>query len=115
LLLKKEFHVSFWCLFHRVKALKLTKTEYPDLVDTVKDTLGITGNANVEDLEPEPMESKAIYRTTRFQNLVRSAFIQGLIGVSKVAEMLQISVEEAQEETTEWLRPKHELVEECSL
>ncbi|MCI0456001.1 MAG: hypothetical protein L0Z62_03350 [Gemmataceae bacterium] len=82
--------------------------------------LGVRGKAKVEDLEPEPLESQTLYRTTRFQLLIRSAFVQDLIGVSKVAEILQVSVEEAQEFTTKWLRPetaeskrtKHELVED---
>ena len=115
LLLKETFHVSFWCLFYRAKDLGIIKIEYPAFVNDTKAHLGITGKAKVEDLEPDPLESKTLYRTTRFQTLVRSAFLQDLIGVSKVAEMLQISVEETQERTTEWLRPKHELVEESPL
>jgi Zn-dependent peptidase ImmA (M78 family) len=115
LLLKEVFHVSFLCLFYRLKDLVLTKIQYPAFVNDTKAHLGITGKARLEDLEPEPLESKALYRTTRFQSLVRSAFLQDLIGISKVAELLQIPVEEAQEKTTEWLRPKHELVEKSSL
>jgi Zn-dependent peptidase ImmA (M78 family)/transcriptional regulator with XRE-family HTH domain len=112
LLLKRVFHVSYWCLFYRVKSLGLTKVDYPALIAQTKDHLGIEGRAKVEELEPEPLESKKLYRTTRFQLLIRSAFVQGLIGVSKVAEMLQMPVEHAQEKTTEWLRPNHELVDD---
>ena len=112
LLLKRVFHVSYLCLFYRVKDLGLVKTDYPAFVSETKVRLGIRGKASIKELEPEPLESKTLYRTTRFQLLIRSAFVQELIGVSKVAEMLQISVEEAQEKTSEWLRPKHELVEE---
>lgn len=115
LLLKEAFHVSFWCLFYRVRDLGLTKTQYPAFVNDTKAHLGITGKARVEDMEPDPLESKTLFRTTRFQTLVRSAFLQDLIGISKVAEMLQIPVEEAQEKTAEWLRPKHELVEDSPL
>jgi Zn-dependent peptidase ImmA (M78 family)/transcriptional regulator with XRE-family HTH domain len=115
LLLKRVFHVSFSCLLHRVRALGLTTTSYPAFVNEVKGRLGLTGKAKVEDLEPEPLESKALYRTTRFQTLVRSAFLQELIGVAKVAELFQISVEMAQEETAKWLRPKHELVESSAV
>lgn len=106
LLLKRVFHVSYWCLFHRVKDLQLTDMEWPAFMNHTKACMGVTGKAKVKDLEPEPLESKALYRTTRFQLLVRSAFIQELIGVAKVAEMLQRSVEEAQELTAQWLRPE---------
>ncbi len=120
LLLKRIFHVSYWCLFYRVKDLGLTKIDYPGFIAMTKTHLGVRGKAKVEDLEPEPLESKTLYRTTRFQLLIRSAFVQDLIGVSKVAEMLQVPVEEAQEFTTKWLRPEttertrtnHELVED---
>jgi len=106
LLLKRVFHVSISCLLYRVKDLGLTTMGYPAFVNEVKSRLGLTGKAKVEDLEPEPLESKALYRTTRFQTLVRSAFLQELIGVSKVAELFQVSVENAQEETAKWLRPE---------
>ena len=115
LLLKRVFHVSYLCLFHRVKGLGLTKMEYPALVAETKDRLGIRGKAKLEDLEPEPLPSNSLYRTTRFQLLIRSAFVQELIGISKVAEMLQISVEEAQEKTTEWLRPTHAMVADSTV
>ena len=108
LILKRIFHVSYWCLFYRVKDLELVKMDYPTFINHTKAHLGVVGKASVKDLEPEPLESKALYRTTRFQLLVRSAFIQELIGVAKVAEMFQISVEEAHDQTARWLRPKGE-------
>lgn len=108
LLLKGVFHVSYWCMFYRVRDLELTDLNYPMFINHTKSYMGITGTARVKDLEPEPLESRALYRTTRFELLVRSAFIQELIGVAKVAEMLQLTVEEAQEETAKWLRPKGE-------
>jgi len=112
LLLKRVFHVSFACLFYRVKDLGLATKDQAVFVNEVKARLGITGKAKVEELEPEALESTALYRTTRFQTLVRSAFLQDLIGVSKVAELFQVSVEMAQEETAKWLRPKNGLVED---
>jgi Zn-dependent peptidase ImmA (M78 family) len=115
LLLKRIFHVSYWCVFDRVKDLGLSKIDYPAFIDMTKARLGIRGKARVENLEPEPLESRSLFRTTRFQLLIRSAFVQELIGASKVAELLQIPVEEAQEKTTEWLRPKHELVEDSAV
>lgn len=105
LLLKRVFHVSYWALFYRVKSLQLTDMPWPVFMNHTKQHMGVTGKASIEDLEPEPLESKALYRTTRFELLVRSAFIQELIGVAKVAEMLQIPVEEANERTAKWLRP----------
>ncbi len=120
LLLKRVFHVSYWCLFYRVKDLGLSKIDYPAFVAMTKAQLGVQGKSKVEDLEPEPLEAKTLYRTTRLQLLIRSAFVQELVGVSKVAEMLQVPVEEAQEFTTKWLRPEtaeskrtyHKLVED---
>src|SRR5262249_3689310 len=75
LLLKRIFHVSYWCLFYRVKDLDLVKIDYPAFINMTKAHLGIQGKAKVDDLEPEPLESKSLYRTTRFQLLVRSAFV----------------------------------------
>ena len=115
LLLKRVFHVSISCLLYRVRDLGLATVSYPAFVNEVKSRLGLTGKAKVEDLEPEPLEGKALYRTTRFQTLVRSAFLQDLIGVSKVAELFQVSVEDAHEETAKWLRPGHELVESSAV
>jgi Zn-dependent peptidase ImmA (M78 family) len=111
LLLKRVFHVSFWFLYKRVNQVGLADMKYPILVSQVKKHLGIAGTAKMEDLEPEPLHPKSLYRSTRFERLIRSAFIQEKIGATKVAEMLQITVEEAQELTTEWLRPPNELVE----
>jgi hypothetical protein len=66
----------------------------------------------MEDLEPDPLKPDVLYTTNRFSRLVRSAFLQELISISKVAEMFQVTVNRAQEITTDWLRPKHELVED---
>lgn len=106
LMLKRVFHVSYWCLFYRLKDLGLIDFEYPHFIAHTKKSMGIVGKARIEDLEPEPLESNAIYKTTRFERLIRSAFIQELIGISKVAEMMQISVEYAAELTSDWLTPK---------
>ena len=43
-----------------------------------------------------PLEPEALYRSTRFQRLVNSAFLQSLISTTKVAELLQVTVDEAQ-------------------
>ncbi len=107
LLLKRTFHVSLKCLYYRVNELGLTrKTDWAQFIFQIKKELGITGKAKIDELEPEPLEPADLYRSTRFQRLVRSAFVQGLIGVAKVAEMMQITVDDAQEKTARWLRPK---------
>ena len=108
LLLKRVFHVSYWSLFYRVRALDLIDMEWPVFMMHTKSNMGVIGKANIKDLEPEPLESKSLYRSTRFELLVRSAYIQDLIGISKVAELLNIPVEEAQGVTSQWLCPKSE-------
>ena len=72
----------------------------------IKQQLGIVGHAEMEELEPDPLKPEVLYRTTRLSRLVRSAFLQEMIGVSKVAEMFQVTVDRAQEITADWLRPK---------
>jgi len=110
-LLKRTFRVSFHCLYYRVTELGLHRERnYSSFIAQVKEQLGVTGPAKMEDLEPEPLPAETLYRTTRFDRLVRSAFLQGLIGVSKVAEMFHIPVDEAKQMTAEWLNPRHELV-----
>ena len=63
----------------------------------------------MEELEPEPLESEVLYRSTRFVRLVNSAFLQELISPTKVAELLQVTVDEAIRITEGWLRPKYEM------
>ena len=112
-LLKRIFHVSFHCLYHRVTELGLAQpVDRAVFISQIKRQLGITGKATMEELEPEPLESEMLYRSTRFSRLIRSAFLQELIGVSKVAEMFQVTVDEANEITSGWLRPHYELVDD---
>jgi len=111
LLLKRVFHVSFHCLYRRVVDLGLSTVEYPAFIVTIKDQLGIHGKAAMEDLEPEPLEPEVLYRSTRFHRLVSSAFLQKLISTTKVAELLQITVDEAVRITEGWLRPEYEVEE----
>ena len=116
ILLKRVFHVSFHCLYRRVTELGLhPAVDRAIFTNQIKQQLGIVGPATMEDLEPDPLKPEVLYRTTRFSRLVRSAYLRELIGVSKVAEMFQVPVDKAQEITTGWLRPKHELVEDGSL
>jgi Zn-dependent peptidase ImmA (M78 family)/DNA-binding XRE family transcriptional regulator len=111
LLLKRVFRVSFWCLRQRLEQANLAHIDYPRLVADVKRLLGLRGRTNVESLEPEPLPSEMLQRSTRFERLVYSAFMQDHIGVAKVAELLQITVEEAKELTTAWMAPKYALVD----
>lgn len=116
ILLKRVFHVSFHCLYQRVTELNLhRRIEHGIFIGQIKQQLGIAGPARLDELEPDPLKPEALYRTTRFSRLVRSAFLQELIGVSKVAEMFQVPVERALEITTDWLRPDYELVDEGNL
>jgi Zn-dependent peptidase ImmA (M78 family)/DNA-binding XRE family transcriptional regulator len=111
LLLKRVFRVSFWFVYERVHQVGLVPPNaYPRLITEVKRLLGIKGRAKMEELEPEPLPRDMLQRSTRFERLVRSAFLQGKIGTAKVAEMLQISVEEATEQTAQWVAPEHALV-----
>jgi len=111
LLLKRIFRVSFWFLYERVHQAGLVPpNEYPRLITEVKRLLGIHGRAKMEELEPELLPRDMLQRSTRFERLIRSAFLQGEIGIAKVAEMLQISVEEATEQTAQWVAPEHALV-----
>ncbi|MCC7493255.1 MAG: ImmA/IrrE family metallo-endopeptidase [Fimbriimonadaceae bacterium] len=110
LVLKWRFQVSFWALFERVRGLGLTETTYPALTTSVKRLLGFEGRASRQDLEPQPLPAGALYRSTRFERLVYSAFVQEEIGVAKVAELLQLTVDDARRRTAEWIRPRAELV-----
>ena len=103
-LLKRVFNVSFECLYHRTQDAGLVDLSYARMTARVKKMLGIPGKATRAQLEPEPLDDEILQRITRFQRLVRSAFVQGKIGVAKVAEMFQISVEDAKETTWGWMR-----------
>lgn len=112
-LLKRIFHVSFHCLYHRVTELGLAEpVNRAVFINQIKRQLGINRKATIEELEPDPLDPKILYRSTRFSRLIRSAYLQELIGVSKVAEMFQVTVDRANEITSGWLRPDYELVDD---
>lgn len=112
ILLKRVFHVSFWCLFYRVVETGLhEEVDMAHFIVEIKRRLRINGPAKKEQLEPDQLPPEVLYTSNRFGRLVRSAFLRELIGESKVAEMFQVPVDRAKEITTDWLRPKHELVE----
>jgi Zn-dependent peptidase ImmA (M78 family)/transcriptional regulator with XRE-family HTH domain len=116
ILLKRVFHVSFWCLFYRVIETGLhEEVDMAHFIVEIKRRLRINGPATKDQLEPDQLPPEVLYTTNRFGRLVRSAFLRELIGESKVAEMFQVPVDRAKEITTDWLRPKHELVEDGSL
>lgn len=112
ILLKRVFHVSFHCLYRRVTEIGLHPSmDRAIFTNQIKQQLGIVGPATMEQLEPDPLPPDALYTTNRFSRLVRSAFLRDLIGVSKVAEMFQVTVNRANEITTEWVTPKIDSVE----
>jgi hypothetical protein len=98
LLLKRVFRVSFWFVYARVQQAGLVPPNaYPRLITEVKRLLGIRGRAKMEELEPELLPRDMRQRSARFARLIRSAFLQGKIGIAKVAEILQIPVAEVAE------------------
>lgn len=115
LMLKRVFHVSFWALHYRVSELGLTRVERPELIQLTKGRLAIKGTAKMDQLELEPFDSGALFRTTRFNDLVRSAFLQDRIGRPKVAELMQISTEEASELSEAWTTPAYDELEEVTV
>jgi Zn-dependent peptidase ImmA (M78 family)/transcriptional regulator with XRE-family HTH domain len=107
ILLKRVFHVSFRCLLYRVIETGLhEEVDMARFTIEIKRHLGINRPATIEELEPDPLPPDVLYTTNRFSRLVRSAFLRDLIGVSKVAEMFQVTVERAREITSEWVTPK---------
>ena len=116
ILLKRVFHVSFWCLLFRVVETGLhEEVDMACFIMEVKRRLRIEGTATKDQLEPDQLPPEVLYTTNRFGRLVRSAFLRELIGESKVAEMFQVPVDRAKEITTDWLRPEYELVEDGDL
>jgi hypothetical protein len=109
LVLKERFHVGFWVLAERVNGLGLTEVPGPALTVRVKRLLDREGRAS---LEPQPLPASALCRSTRFERLVYSAFVQEEIGVAKVAELLQLTVDDAKQRTAAWLKPRVELAPE---
>jgi len=110
ILLKKAFRVSFWCLYERIKQLGLAELEYPKLIIQTKRLLNIRGKAKMEELEPDPLPKDMLQESTRFARLVRSAYIQENLGIAKVAELFQVTVDRAKEITAKWMAPQSEMV-----
>lgn len=103
--LKQRFQVSASCLFERLRQLGMTTVGYPAYTSRMKRLLGITKKATREELEPNPLPPEALYRSTRFERLIQAAFGQGDIGLAKVAEMLQLTVDDARSKTRKWVKP----------
>lgn len=112
LVLKERFQVGFWVLAERVRGLGLTEVPGPALTVRVKRLLDREGRASRLGLEPQPLPASALCRSTRFERLVYSAFVQKEIGVAKVAELLQLTVDDAKQRTAAWLKPRVELESE---
>ena len=110
ILLKRYFGVSFWCLFRRLAQEGFTKISYQTLIIYVKRNLGIRGKTIMENLEPDPIQGSTLNKSYRFGRLIYAAFVNEEISVSKVAEMFQIRIDEAQEMTGRWLNNQSEMV-----
>src|SRR5690606_23785667 len=77
ILLKRIFHVSFWCLLFRVVESGLHQEVDTALFTTeVKRRLQISRKATKDQLEPDQLPPDVLYTTNRFGRLVRSAFLQ---------------------------------------
>lgn len=108
--LKQRFQVSAACLFQRLHQLGMTTVGHAVYTSRMKRLLGITKKATREELEPNPLPPGALYRSTRFERLIHAAFVQGDIGIAKVAEMLQMTVDDARSKTREWVKPRASMV-----
>jgi Zn-dependent peptidase ImmA (M78 family)/transcriptional regulator with XRE-family HTH domain len=106
--LKEVFPVSVWCLVRRVQELGLVgEVDYARLTADIKHLLGIprAQRTRKQDLEPAPLPPAELQVPTRFSRLVRLAYVGDVIGVAKVAELLEVPVDEAKEVVARWVRP----------
>lgn len=102
--IKKELNVSLQALIYA-----LNNYGYIDDL-TRKRTFELLYKAGLGTVEPEPMKPMT-YKNERFKNMVRSLFIKGEIGVSKIAELLNIKIIEARKLAKEWMKDAREIQE----
>mgnify|MGYP000870043438 FL=1 len=112
LLLKERFRVGFWVLAERLRGMGLTEVPGPALTVRVQRLLDREGRNSRLGLEPQPLPDEALCRSTRFERLIHSAFVQQEIGVAKVAELLQLTIDDAKQRTAAWLKPTIKLATE---
>lgn len=94
--LKKYFNVSAKCIIKRLLNEKIiNEKEHKDLNDKIDSMVSPYE-------EYKPIEKERNIENYRFTNLVKMAFLMEKITVSKVAELLEIPVEEANKKVLEW-------------
>ena len=94
--LKKYFNVSAKCIIKRLLNEKIiNEKEYEDLNNKIDSKVSPYD-------EYEPIEKERNIENYRFINLIKKAFFDEIITVSKVAELLEIPVEEANKKVMEW-------------
>lgn len=94
--LKKYFNVSAKCIIKRLLNEKvINEKEYEDLDNKI--------DSKVSPYEEyEPIEKERNIENYKFINLIKKAFIDEKITVSKIAELLEIPVEKANKKAMEW-------------
>ena len=94
--LKKYFNVSAKCILRRLlKEGIISKEEHEQLNKKFDEKIDIYN-------EIYPIEKDKNIENQRFQNLIKKAFNGGRITVSKISELLEISVVEANKKAMEW-------------
>jgi Zn-dependent peptidase ImmA (M78 family)/plasmid maintenance system antidote protein VapI len=94
--LKKYFNVSAKCIIKRLLNEKIiNEKEYEDLDSKIDSKVSSFD-------EYEPIENYRNIENYRFINLIKKAFFEEKITVSKVAELLEIPVGEANKKVLEW-------------
>jgi len=94
--IKKYFNVSAKCIIKRLfNEEKINENEFNQLNKKIDDMVDPYS-------EPEPIELNRNIENNRFINLVKKAFLDGKITVSKIAELLEISVDDANKKALEW-------------
>ena len=95
--LKRFFNVSAKCMVRRIfKESVINSKEHEYLNDKIDSIVNIYS-------EPEPIEEYKHVQNYRFNNLVKKAYIEGKINVTKVAELLEITVLDADKKVKKWL------------
>lgn len=96
-LIKKYFNVSAECIIKRLfQEGKIDKANYEMLRNEANEKVGSFG-------EREPIEKKYFIDNFRFNNLVKNAYMENRITTSKLAELLNIRMDEANREAEKWL------------
>ncbi|MCL5074007.1 MAG: XRE family transcriptional regulator [Actinobacteria bacterium] len=94
--LKKYFNVSAKCIIKRLfKDGIIDKKEHEQLNKKVDEEVDQYN-------EPDPIGEDRNIENYRFKNLVKKAFLEGEITVSRIAELLEVSTVDANKKAQEW-------------